>query len=335
MPKIIGKSTIEKIIELREKEGISFKEIGKMLNLSDDTVRKYYYLQKKEKEKEEVKPYEINTALELKKLAEKNEVSLEELVDTVAEWIKSEIDIKEAREATKFAKALREIGMKEKKNIKGMIEWLIKERKTIDDLQQKKNELSKEVMELKTRVENLKQEIINAGHQLKEKEESIRKLQKKKKEIIKDIQELKLYHNQLFEKIRSQAIQAAEEEIKKRKEEIERELKKEVERVRQEVREYYQILTRLLPPIILNQEFVFQVLDIAQQTLEKAKFTCLNEIFERFNLYFQIYHDQQAMVEAEISKIVDPLVEKIKKLKALVKASVIRTQVNKNRGWRD
>jgi transcriptional regulator len=93
-------------------------------------------------------------------------------------------------------------------------------------------------------------------------------------------------------------------------------LEEEIKKARQEVGELYYVSARLLQKIVLNPQFGYQILDIAEGILEKVKQAYLEEIFNRFSLYFQVYQDQREMVESRISEIVDPFKEKIEKLKA-------------------
>jgi nucleoside diphosphate kinase len=71
MPKIIGKKDIDEIIEMYDREGFSWAEIGRRKGLSPKTVRRYYEMAKKQStvaDKEiEKKPIEAMLFCELEK----------------------------------------------------------------------------------------------------------------------------------------------------------------------------------------------------------------------------------------------------------------------------
>ena len=156
MPKIISQETARKIVELRDKERLSFKEIGEKLGLSPETVAKYYKIEKNKeisKSIEELKGYEKATANEVQEYARERGLTIEDVAQRIYELEQAGIDIRDLKEGIEIYKAIKEIGgEKDIKDIKEVLLYLKKNKKNLDflkDLERRIEELNREIKHLK------------------------------------------------------------------------------------------------------------------------------------------------------------------------------------------
>jgi len=272
MPKIISQETARKIVELRDKERLSFKEIGKRLGLSPETVAKYYKIEKnKETSKsiEDIEGYEKQTIIEFLEYAKEHGLSIVEIAQIIYEFEKAGIDIRDVKKGIETFKALKEVGGE--KDVKSVLSFLKEKKKSIDFLEKVEVEKKKEIEAANKKLNEIKEHI----------EKSLKKRDSIKAEIEKlkaEIEELTNKKNEIYKSIKKKALEDARNEWLKEKAEREKEWKKREAELREKAKEAQEDLRyienelkKLAKNVILNPEFVLHMLNDLEEILRKLE----------------------------------------------------------------
>ncbi|MFH7880420.1 MAG: hypothetical protein QXI09_00195 [Candidatus Aenigmatarchaeota archaeon] len=215
MPKIISRKTIEEIVRLRDEERLSFREIGKRLNLSDDTCSKYYTEAKKKREV--TKDWETATFQEVLELCKQRGISLIDLVEGIWKIQKTKISFNKLKEILVLQKELERVGGKE--DIKIAIRKLRESGKKLRDLNKiminKQKEMERKIKELSyicNQLTEKKEKLDKEVNKLIEQRDIV---VREREAIIKEIREKIRKEKDLLEEQYRGKLMSLHEEIKK------------------------------------------------------------------------------------------------------------------------
>jgi len=177
MPKIVTQQIINQIVELKDKEKLSFKEIAKKLGLAPDTVAKYYNREKGSTKAIEISEYEKATIKEFLEYAKEHNLKIIDIAERIYELEKAGIDIRNVSEGIEIFKAIKEVGGK--KDIKETLLFLKEKKQNVDffkNFERRIEELKKEKNYLEKKIENLKCSIVLSPEYIVEEIEKVEKV---------------------------------------------------------------------------------------------------------------------------------------------------------------